>query len=234
MTKLEELKEQHYHLQDSHFKASIHLGWKKLDKYYNLSDETAAYRAAIVVHPAKKMRWFKAKWSKTHPQWIVAAKKAVYSFYNEYKRRHADEALTAGKPSKDLTEFERYNRLEDDYDDTDDLDRYLHEDRASSDTNPLAWWRANHHRYPILRYMAFDLLACPASSSADERTFSKADWTLNKERFNTKDDLAEANQCLKSWIDEELVYNTSSKRARRRSNSSGSNETIATTPLPSP
>ena len=81
MTKLEELKEQHYHLQDSHFKASIHLGWKKLDKYYNLSDETAAYRAAIVIHPAKKMRWFKAKWSKTHPQWIVSAKKAVYSFY---------------------------------------------------------------------------------------------------------------------------------------------------------
>ena len=56
--------------------------------------------------------------------------------------------------------------------------------------------------------MAFDLLAAPASSSADERQFSQADWTLNKERFNTKDDLAEANQCLKSWISEGIIYQT--------------------------
>lgn len=72
--------------------------------------------------------------------------------------------------------------------------------------------------------MAFDLLGTPASSSADERSFSKADWTLNKERYNTKDDLAEANQCVKSWIEEEIVYKISHKKGRR-SSSSGSNYT---------
>lgn len=128
------------------------------------------------------------------------------SLYNDYKRRHADEALVSSKPLKQLTKFEKYNLLEDDYDVTDDLERFLREDRAPADTNPLVWWQHNQHRYPILRYMAFDLLGTPASSSADERTFSKADRSLNIERFNTLDDLAEANQCMKSWIDEGLIY----------------------------
>lgn len=224
MTKLEDLKQQHLHLPDSHFKASINLGWQKLNKYYTLSDQTPAYRAAIVVHPSKKMKWFESKWFKSHPQWITNAKEAVTSLYNEYKRRHADEALVLSEPGKELTEFERYNLLEDDYDNNDDLDRYLREERTPKDTDPLAWWRLNRHRYPILCHMAFDLLGTPASSSADERSFSKADWTLNKERYNTKDDLAEANQCVKSWIEEEIVYKTSHKKGRR-SSSSGSNYT---------
>ena len=84
--------------------------------------------------------------------------------------------------------------------------------------------------------MAFDLLGAPASSSADERQFSQADWTLNKERFSTKDDLAEANQCLKSWISEELIYVTKGK-GRRASNSSSSEtdeSIIITTPPRTP
>ena len=222
MTRLEELK-QHLFLAESHFKACINLGWTKLNKYYTLSDSTPAYRAAIVVHPSKKMRWFEVKWSKEHPDWIPIAREAVTSLYNEYKLRHADEVLTTGAPTAaELSEFERYNMLEDDYDMDDDLERYLREERAPASTNPLQWWQANHHRYPVLRHMAFDLLATPASSTADERAFSKAGQTVNLERYNTKDDLAEANQCLKSWIDEGLIYNSSKKD--RQSNSSSSDD----------
>jgi len=46
--------------------------------------------------------------------------------------------------------------------------------------------------------MAFDHLAAPASSSADERVFSKAGNVINEERWHMLDDLAEALQCLKS------------------------------------
>lgn len=41
--------------------------------------------------------------------------------------------------------------------------------------------------------MAMDLLAAPANSAADERTFSKAGQVLNESRYNTLVDLAEAN-----------------------------------------
>jgi hypothetical protein len=139
MTKLEKLKLQHIHLPDSHFKASINLGWMKLDKYYTLSDKTPAYRAAIAIHPSMKMKWFDAKWQKTHPGWIAEAGDAVTSLYSEYKRRHADEALMVNQPARKLTEFERYNLLDNDYDTTDDLERFLREERAPASTNPLTW-----------------------------------------------------------------------------------------------
>ena len=60
--------------------------------------------------------------------------------------------------------------------------------------------------------MAYDLLATPASSTAEERAFSKADRTINMERYNTNDDLAETNQCLKSWISEGMIYQLGSKK----------------------
>jgi hypothetical protein len=206
MTKLEALKVKHKYLPDTHFKAAINLGWKKLDKYYSLTDNTPAYRAAIFIHPAKKMAWFEHKWKEQHPQWIDDAKDAVNSLYDGYKRRHADEALLTNQPVKELSEFKQYNRIEDDYSLTDDLERYLREERALEGTNPLTWWRANQHRYPILRHMAMDLLATPASSAADERTFSQAGQVLNEGRYNTLADLAEANQCCKSWCNEGLIW----------------------------
>lgn len=207
MTKLEQLKASHEFLPDSHFKASIYLGWKKLNKYYALSDTTAAYRAAIVIHPSLKMRWFESKWSRSHPEWIATARSAIQGLYNDYKQRHSHEALQPSQPSKERSEFEQYNDLEDDYDCTDDLERFLREERTPKGTNPLDWWLQNNTRYPVLRYMAFDLLTTPASSSLDERTFSKADWSVNNKRYSTEASFIEYNQCLKNWIDEGLIYN---------------------------
>jgi hypothetical protein len=221
LTKLERLKQQYNHLPNSHLRASINLGWKKLDKYYSLSDQTPAYRAAIAIHPAKKMRWFELKWSESHPQWISEARAAITSLYNEYKQRHIDEAIQPSLPNKELTEFERYNLLDDEHE-LDDLERFLREERAPSSTNPLVWWQANHDRFPVLRYMAFDLLGAPATSSADERAFSMAGEVLSKDRFNTRDDFAEAAQCLKSWIHEGLIYKLPNKSNRKSKNSSSS------------
>jgi hypothetical protein len=205
LDKLEKLKNEHQHLGNSHFKACINLGWKKLNKYYTLSDETAAYRAAIAIHPHFKTRWFKKQWHEHHPQWVEEAERQITELFKDYKRRHGDEvqmAATAARPSKELSEFEAYNALEDDAFEGDDLQRYLSEAPAPKDTNPVTWWRLNQHRYPVLRHMAFDLLAAPASSSADERQFSKAGHVLDDEHFNTKDDLAESQQLVKSALDE--------------------------------
>jgi hypothetical protein len=59
------------------------------------------------------MAWFEAKWKEHHPLWITAAKDAVYSLYDECKRRHADEALQSTQPVKELSDFEQYKTLED-------------------------------------------------------------------------------------------------------------------------
>jgi len=185
---LEDYKRRLKHEQNSHFKAMINLGWKKLNKYYTLSDQTAAYRAAILLHLYHKRDWFEDNWSEHHTEWIKAADEAIKAAYRTYKSRHSNEALattTTAVAIDNLTDFERFNlkRRQDRV--LDDLERYLREDTAPHGTDPLQWWRDNHHRFPVLRYMAFDLLAAPASSAADERRFSSAGHVLNKERWNT-------------------------------------------------
>lgn len=220
LTKLETLKKEHHHQADTHFKASINLGWKKLNKYYSLSDSTPAYRAAIALHPAYKMHWFHKQWSKEHPLWIDDARDKIYALYKEYERCHGDELGDADEPAlpvKELTEFERYNVISDNTLGGNELERFLSESIEPPSTNPLTWWRNNHKRYPILRHMAFDLLAAPASSSAAERQFSTAGHILNDEHWCTMDDLAEATQCLKSIYSEGIdVTAETGKLGRRR------------------
>jgi len=58
---LEASKNKQTYLPASYLKASVNLGWKKLNKYYNLSDSTLAYRLAVLLNLAFKMRWFDKK-----------------------------------------------------------------------------------------------------------------------------------------------------------------------------
>lgn len=58
--------------------------------------------------------------------------------------------------------------------------------------------------------MAFDLLAAPASSSADKRQFSLAGHVVSEERWHTGDEVAEACHLLMNWfaqglLDEEIT-----------------------------
>lgn len=42
----------------THFKASVNIGWKKLDHYYALSDKAPAYALAVFFHPHYRYEWF--------------------------------------------------------------------------------------------------------------------------------------------------------------------------------
>ena len=57
----------------------------------------------------------------------------------------------------------------------------------------------------MLRHLAFEIFAYPASSATDERVFSLAGNVLNDTRHNTQEELAEAYQGLRSWFAEELI-----------------------------
>ena len=182
-------------------KAMVNLGWKKLNKFYMLSDATPAYRAANLCHPQFKDRWFDSQWRKKHPQWVSDAMKAVKASFASYERRYREEVLQSQElvDGSEEDEFEAYNTNSDDIFVLDDLDCYLREPHDPDEkVSPLKGWQDNHHRFPVLRHMAFDLLAAPASSSTDERLFSKAGHVLNEERWHTGDELAESAQLLKS------------------------------------
>lgn len=52
--------------------------------------------------------------------------------------------------------------------------------------------------FPTLAKLAFKLLAIPGMSAECERAFSQAKRMITDERFNLKQDVIEAEQCLKS------------------------------------
>ena len=49
---------------------------------------------------------------------------------------------------------------------------YTAEDCTSLDSDPLAWWRTNDHKYPHVAKLAKRYLAVPATSITSERLFS--------------------------------------------------------------
>ncbi|TKA70467.1 hypothetical protein B0A49_11647 [Cryomyces minteri] len=207
LTHLEEQKQQQDLLQPSHFKACVNLGWKKLNKYYELTHRIPAYAASVALHPARKYSWFTKHWKDTHPDWIEKAKAATRKQYKQYKRQYASEVRRSSPTSSELADFDHYNRI--DHDDTalgDELDRFASSAPIAC-KDPLQWWRnkENHEQYPVLRHLAWDLLAVPAMSAECERVFSEAGHVLNTTRALTTEELAEASQCLKSWIESGLV-----------------------------
>ena len=111
MSHLERQKQLLIYQEDNHFKAYVNLGWKKLDKYYNLSDRTFAYRAAVYLNPALKNEWFIKQWSTLHPAWIKKVHKLMEVEYKRYQRLYPHEQLTgwnrSPSSSKELTDFER-------------------------------------------------------------------------------------------------------------------------------
>jgi hypothetical protein len=79
---------------------------------------------------------------------------------------------------------------------------------------PLRWWRERgEHLYPTLAIMAYDLFSIPGMSSECERAFSASKRMITDERYNLNTDVIEADQCIKSWIKNEVtdgqaVFNT--------------------------
>jgi hypothetical protein len=57
----------------------INLRWKKLNKYYTLTDESPVYVAAVVLHPGLTWRWLKKAW-KGRPIWITTVEALVKAF----------------------------------------------------------------------------------------------------------------------------------------------------------
>lgn len=85
LDKFKQLKERYGYEPRKHFKSCVNLRWKKLDKYYGLSDDTFAYRMGIILHPHLKMAWFEKLW-RCRPA-STAAKDAIDTAYALAKAR---------------------------------------------------------------------------------------------------------------------------------------------------
>ncbi|KAF2218676.1 hypothetical protein BDZ85DRAFT_207626, partial [Elsinoe ampelina] len=61
LTKLEAARDALGYMPANHSKACVNLGWKKLDYYHILTDNSPAYVMAVFLHPHGRRRWFERK-----------------------------------------------------------------------------------------------------------------------------------------------------------------------------
>lgn len=147
-----------------HFRACVNLAWTVLDRYYRITDDSPAYRAAVILHPSLKWSFFNKHWA-DHPEWLENARQAVQNLWSEYRSAFPTPhraPIQSDTQAEQEREFQEFMKLDDDV-----MDEYHHYCSQPRDycTNPIQWWIAREEQYPRLSRMALDLFSVPAMSS---------------------------------------------------------------------
>lgn len=197
------------------FKAAVNTAWNKLADYYALTEDTAVYASATVLHPSQKWRYIETTWSKPHE--ISKAKAKVLEMWvDDYKPKTTTATTTMttiqlpidctdspmdGKRENVLMKWKRAKQRSClDPGDEDEYQLYCREPLVDV-ASPLDWWLQldQRRRYPQLSIMALDILSVPAMSAETERLFSQAKLTITDQRTAMSVSMLHTIQCLKSW-----------------------------------
>jgi hypothetical protein len=191
----------------SHFMACLNLGWKKLQKYYQITDLNPSYIMAVFLNPHYRQMWFEDHWQPAFVNYAMTKIKEQYHAAERFYNIDAQSSsISPTQPRKELTGFAAYNkRSSRKKQPSDELARYMAAAELPDDADPLQWWLLHQEHYPVLKHLAFTSLAAPASTAADERLFSMAGNVVNEQRPHTQQPLAQAVQCLRSWHSESLI-----------------------------
>jgi hypothetical protein len=178
--------------------------WYVFDKYYQLSDESPVYAAALILHPSRRKAYIQKNWPKAWHKKIFNGVKKLWE--GDYKGRSRKNSMSPLVPEAEPDVFDLIaQELEvvGNGSDTDEYEFYTENSRPISiDCSPLTWWLRDEQRedFPNLSKMAIDILSIPAMSADPERTFSGARRTISWDRMLLGASTIERGECLKSWI----------------------------------
>ena len=212
---LETAKTEYEHLGYDHVNTCINNAWVILDKYYNLTDTSPIYVAAVVLNPQLKWSFLKQRWE--HRQdWLVTARRNVKHLWTSDYKDHilatdfGVKDVSTAVPDMDILEqFLSVQpdaaslQFEDEYED------YCYMKPEPHITNIIQWWIDHSTMYPALSKMALDILSIPAMSAEVERVFSSAKLLITDNRNRLKEDIIEACECLKSLDSTGMYQNIS-------------------------
>jgi len=195
---------------------AINNAWALLDKYYNKIDETPVYYSAIALQPEMKLQWFQEEWHE-RPSWVMGAELAVRKHWTsefQLKGPPVRTSLTS-TPSiiitaaaSNIPNWKSKKRQRQAADTLDQFERF--QERDTEDEIPggaLQYWinRLDDPRQSLLAQMGIELMSIPAMSDEPERVFSSAKLLISDQRNCLGDDIIQASECLKSWIQQGLV-----------------------------
>jgi hypothetical protein len=189
--------------------------WLKCEKYYKMTDDSAAYYAALAMNPAIKWDWFLQKWSddEIKAAWIPGVKEKIRELWKEeYKDKYSQKSAVLTNPPPPKKQLKAFTRVRDhkrlktghisDLQVEDAFDEYMGTNRLVKDEkfDPLPYWHARYEKNPDVARFALDMLAIPPMSDECERSFSSAKILLNDRRSRLLPDIIEANECLRAWF----------------------------------
>jgi hypothetical protein len=134
LTKFEDGKERYK--DNSILAGMFNSGWSKLDKYYQLTDESPAYTAAIVLHPRMKWLYIDKNWDL---EWRVSARQLVTYLWQEYRPISLPDRQDNSNPSS-MNEFLQWKASIGRPSIVDEYEQYCLDDVVCSCQNALDWW----------------------------------------------------------------------------------------------
>jgi len=203
-----------------HMITAINNAWALLDKYYNKVDETPVYYSAIALQPEMKLQWFREEWE-GRPSWIAGAELAVRKHWSlEFKSKGLPLFRSCLYPTPEITVTEtapitptwkskKWQRQA--AETLDQFERF--QERDPQDELPggaLEYWvsRLDDPRQSQVARMGVELMSIPAMSDEPERVFSSAKLLISDRRNRLGDDIIQASECLKSWVQQGLIFGT--------------------------
>ncbi len=185
---------------------SLQTGFTKLLKYWNKTERSPAYIAAIVLDPTVKWTYFE-DWD---PTWQPNMEATMKEFWEtKYRSSTGLSTYNTTDPTTTKTDnkfLQWMNKKKGDPKIRDELDQYIVDPLVLAEDlegrTVLDWWLEpkQRTRFPLLSLMAIDIYSIPAMSSEPERVFSGAKHTISEQRASLKSTTIELLECLKSWF----------------------------------
>lgn len=194
--------------------SSITHAWNKATEYYQRTDKSIAWQAAVVLHPRWKWAYFEKNWTGDARRYVREGKATLRQFWeDDYKS--TDRERSGSQAESTSSELE--GGMEIDYLESvlnqvappstqvrkptsrkDQLQCYV--DEGAVDYIPvMQYWRSREGDWPQLAAMAFDFLAIPAMSAECERVFSSVALQTTTRSSKLSGKTLWHQECLKNW-----------------------------------
>lgn len=194
--------------------------WAKFDEYYQRTDNSPLYAAALILNPNRRTKYIQTFWKKDWQKSIFPKVRQLWETYLESERplaclQEVSYGTSSLEESKELDEYDRIvNELnekvtrpvsQDEYED------YCSEVPYDIKCSPLQWWSQEQQakRWPQLSLFARNVLSIPAMSDEPERVFSGGRRTISWERMQLGMSNVERLECMKSWYRSKILKENS-------------------------
>lgn len=194
--------EHEYNDQAIHFSTAINAGWQKLEHYYNQSDVTPIHRAAVLLHPRMKWRWFEKYWA-SKPEWIADARRSIAELWSQYKNKKVTIATSTAMPMKPQDEWSSVST--DTFDQLQLYEKEPYTEDYSAFDSAIPYWLNKRAIWPQLAQMALDVYSTPAMSDEPERVFSIAGHIQQPSRRRLTSEAMQWLLCLRSWQNSGII-----------------------------